>query len=507
MSNGVILSFFRRPAQSSDWSQQELAEFYRVESALLQGGLSVSTDRGVSDEGDPWFVFCRADNEEVIAHFARIAYEYVVASSFHAYPVRGRDFRKLIRDMLDRHPMMLPVKRNSGQKVFLHPSSVLLALLASAYFLSSDKELIGGHGSTTSESRGVFSFLREKLSIVAALALAVTWLENHAELATKFLDGLPLFHSSNAKLVHVAGASHDASLDFLQLAKSLDVEKHASLLPHQDSNSSTSQNGEGSQGHNLPVHDANVVAHGSAPSVDAAFATLANSPANGYQAGLGGSDNAATAGMPSLVMNAAISSLTAEHVSSGAWPSTSLGIDSSGEVNSVVLPSDEAVQIAQITTGNSSAQTFVLSSNPTSVDVALQQAFQQIGFGTDLLQKASLSATESAVSPSTPSSVNTHDSAAVSPNTTSSDSSLATSSAPLQASTYDNQVEQTVAAFLAHTPNFEIAISGANVIFIDPSVADARSPEFGIQIFDMSDGSTLSLVGIVQHSALAALTA
>jgi hypothetical protein len=502
MSSGLVLSFFRRSAPSSDWSQQELAEFYRVESVLLQGGLSVSTDRGITDEGDPWFVFCRADNEEVIAHFARIAYEYVVASSFHTGAARGRDFRKLIRDMLDRHPLM-PVKRNSGQKVFLHPSTLLLALLASSYFLSSDKELIGGHSSAASESRSLLSFLRDKLSIVAAVALAVTWLENHSELAAKFFDALPLFHSSDAKTSHVAVASHDASVDFLQLVKNLVFEKHPALLAHQDSNVPLPQNGEAAQAHNLPMHEANLVVHGG----DLASVGFADGPANNYQIGQNGSDGAAAAlnSTPSLAMNNPFA-LIAEHAFGASSQSNSLDVESSGGINSIVLPSDDAIQIAEVVAGGSSAQTVVLSSNPTSVDVALQQAFQQVGFGADLLHKASLSATGpvDVVSSSSPSSLNTHASPAVDQiaNIASSDSSVTTPAAPAQPSAADNQVEQTVGAFLAHTPNFEITISGANVIIIDTNYADAASSGFGIQTFDMSDGSTLSIVGIVPHSAV-----
>lgn len=504
MSSGVVLSFFRRSAPSSDWNQQELAEFYRIESALLQGGLSVTTERGISDEGDPWFVFCRADNEEVIAHFARIAYEYIIASSSHPHPARGRDFRKLIRDMLDRHPLMLPVRRHSGQNVFLHPSTLLLALLASSYFFSSDKELSSGHGSTHTESRGLFSFVRDNLSIVAALALAVTWLENHVDLATKFLDGLPLFHSSDAKTVHVADASHDASLNFLQLVKTLGADNH-SVLSHQDSNLPAAQNAEGTQGHNLPVQELHANVHGSAPSDDAASVVVANSPTNNNQVGPAGSDNAAASlsGIPSSVMKAAV--VVTEHASGG---SNSPGADSFGGINSIVLPSDQAVQITQLTVGGSSAPTVVLSSNPTSIDVALQQAFQQVGLGTDLLHKASLSVTDSAASFPSPLSPSIPDPTAVNQNTTSPpDSTLAGTAAPVQTNTYDNQVEQTITAFLNHTPHFEIAVSGANVVIVDTNVADASLPEYGIQIFDMSDGSTLSIVGIVHHSALAVLTA
>ena len=60
----------------------------------MQSGLSVTTDRGISDEGDPWFVFCREDNDEVIAHFARIDCEYVVASSFQRGSVRDQFLRR-----------------------------------------------------------------------------------------------------------------------------------------------------------------------------------------------------------------------------------------------------------------------------------------------------------------------------------------------------------------------------------------------------------------------------
>ncbi len=55
-----VLPFLRRRAELRDWSAQELAEFYRVESVLIQAGLRVTSARGLTDEGEPWFVFCRA---------------------------------------------------------------------------------------------------------------------------------------------------------------------------------------------------------------------------------------------------------------------------------------------------------------------------------------------------------------------------------------------------------------------------------------------------------------
>ena len=173
MSSGQVLSFLRRPS-NSDWTQHELAEFYRVEGALLQGGFAVTTDRGISDEGDPWFVVCRADTEEVIAHFARIDREYVIVSSLFPGAARGSDFRALVREMLKSHPLTLPIRRHHGQKVFLHPATLLIALLVSAYVFSNEKELIGDGVSVDRHSKNtsMASLLMQKFSVFAAAVVS-----------------------------------------------------------------------------------------------------------------------------------------------------------------------------------------------------------------------------------------------------------------------------------------------------------------------------------------------
>jgi hypothetical protein len=141
-TGAAILSFFRPKA---DWNRQELAEFYRVESALLQAGLAVTTDRGLSDEGDPWFVFCREDNGEVIAHFARIDCQYVVVSSAYSGPAWGRSFQPLVAELMKCHPLILPPKTEKKQTLFLHPASLLVSLVATSFLTSSEKSLVDHH--------------------------------------------------------------------------------------------------------------------------------------------------------------------------------------------------------------------------------------------------------------------------------------------------------------------------------------------------------------------------
>lgn len=137
----AVLPFTRpkqvAPRPSRDWTQQEIAEFYRVQAALGRAGMLISVERGLSDEGDPWFVFCREPEGEPLVHFARIDSYYVVASAVLGGVVRGLDIRKLIADILDREELRrstLP-ERSAGLTLW-HPSALLGVIVGLAYFFS-----------------------------------------------------------------------------------------------------------------------------------------------------------------------------------------------------------------------------------------------------------------------------------------------------------------------------------------------------------------------------------
>ena len=125
------LASFR--SQSRDWTQQELAEFYRVENALVQAGMRVVTERGLSDEGEPWFIFCRAVDNEPVVHFARIDGQYVIDSEAFDAPVRGHDFQAMIHSLLRRHRLNTH-KPSGNSNVFIHPAALLIAVVGVAFF-------------------------------------------------------------------------------------------------------------------------------------------------------------------------------------------------------------------------------------------------------------------------------------------------------------------------------------------------------------------------------------
>lgn len=145
---GQILSLFAKP-RKRDWSQQELAEFYRVESALIRSGLNVETDRGLTDEGEPWFVFCRSSDGEVVVHFAKCDGQYIVAGPAYERVAKGFDFSLLVRDLMSQHPLV-NTKAREGSNVVLHPTALLVAVVAAALLKDGEAQAKGheaeGHG-------------------------------------------------------------------------------------------------------------------------------------------------------------------------------------------------------------------------------------------------------------------------------------------------------------------------------------------------------------------------
>ena len=174
LQSNQVFSFFRA-CERGDWSQRELAEFYRVEAALIKSGVGISTDRGLTDEGEPWFVFCRQDNEEVIVHFARIGGEYVVASNFTEAVARGRNFQTLVRELLDSHPYVLPKQHSSRSTVFLHPATLLAALVVTGYVKSSELNATADDGSRPEKSFGWFLNRHDLAATYSAIVIASVW--------------------------------------------------------------------------------------------------------------------------------------------------------------------------------------------------------------------------------------------------------------------------------------------------------------------------------------------
>ena len=123
--------------EKRQWNNQDIADFYRAVDILKRAGLEVEVDSGVTDEGEPWFVFVRSGDGEVLAHFAQIDGQFVAVSSLNHEVYKGADIRQIVDRMLDAHPLIVPKNKKSGQ-LYLHPTAAITAFLAAAFLLNVD---------------------------------------------------------------------------------------------------------------------------------------------------------------------------------------------------------------------------------------------------------------------------------------------------------------------------------------------------------------------------------
>ena len=136
-----VIALFRKAGAVSDWTPAETAELYRIEHALLQARFSIQTDRGVTDEGDPWFVFCRGDGE-VVVHVTRFDGEYQVHSPGLPMPLRGRSFVELSKSFVSHLAIQVPVTQDNGAKLFVHPAAMLAVIIGTIFAALDDNHLV-----------------------------------------------------------------------------------------------------------------------------------------------------------------------------------------------------------------------------------------------------------------------------------------------------------------------------------------------------------------------------
>ena len=145
----AVLPFVPRRS-ASRWQVDEIAECYRVIDILHGVGMSVSLEVGASDEGDPWLVFIREDTQDVIFHIARMGGPLVASSAASDTLFHGRNMRDLLQRILQTQPFVLPSSKPLGwdDRLLMHPATMLVAVLATAFLASQDSAALAGTDET-----------------------------------------------------------------------------------------------------------------------------------------------------------------------------------------------------------------------------------------------------------------------------------------------------------------------------------------------------------------------
>ena len=121
---------------ASDWTNQELADLYRAHTLVQAAQPGLDAERGISDEGDPWFLIGKA-NGDVLVHICRIQGVYILDSVALSHVLSGHNFNSLVENFLstvtkeseEKTGSANVVRLSRGETICLHPSMMIAALV------------------------------------------------------------------------------------------------------------------------------------------------------------------------------------------------------------------------------------------------------------------------------------------------------------------------------------------------------------------------------------------
>lgn len=506
-----LIQLFRFAGPTGDWTQQELAEFYRVRAILAQCGLPVGCDKGLSDEGEPWFVFYRDDNNEVVVHIARIAHQYVVAAQAVSDVVVGRDLRQVVQSLLERPTYSAASRFKSGPSLMIHPAALLTALVAASYVHNLRAlEMTGDAGDLERASHN--SWMRQELAILSVVAVLTAWLEA-ASISPISVELAKIGEIDSQEVGHQVAAADgfgQAQLlvleraDFIESAKQgtgseafLDAPTGANVVAEraeQHSEHISKLSSGQVQANNVePVRAA--VVDGVA---DSGFATVADTifeyPAIGSVsvAATGAPKNALTSDVPARTNSQSsvreaphqseVSRVAALDVPTDLFPSHLLA-----STNSIVPIATREMLGAGFAENLVAQLVSYLAADINAIHFSGEGNAQGAPLTEPGVTSVGLSRMPEGVSIGVP--------AAPSP-------SSQVSQVAAAETVNVNDVQLILNAFTQAAPQSELIVGARNIVVIDNDIAHLADPHYGVRTWHFDDGSTLSLIGIIPDSGL-----
>jgi hypothetical protein len=191
--NMGILSFRRKSDETQgsiairDWSQQEMADFYRAHQLLVQNGVGIGMDRGLTDIGEPWMAFFDTASQDVFMHVARIDHKCILVCDQLALRISAASVSELITSFEKEVCKIISVRQNRASNVVLHPAARIIMSISAVFLLfklengsvAHAKEGEGGlagelaqrkHEDTTARAQTVLARLYELVDSPAAIA-------------------------------------------------------------------------------------------------------------------------------------------------------------------------------------------------------------------------------------------------------------------------------------------------------------------------------------------------
>ena len=122
-------------AKAQDWSQQEIADFYRAHRLLAENGVMIGIDRGVSDIGEPWMVFFDIASQDVFMHVARIDGICHLICDTLGLKLSAANIEALIAGFENSVRGHLSIRAERNAKVVLHPAARIIMSISAVFLL------------------------------------------------------------------------------------------------------------------------------------------------------------------------------------------------------------------------------------------------------------------------------------------------------------------------------------------------------------------------------------
>ena len=486
-----VVSIIRATGRFRNWTSQELAEFYRVEASLRRAGIPIETDRGLSDEGDPWFVFCHAHTGDVVIHFARFDGVYIVASPALNGCVRGHDFRALIEAQIDSHPLVVPKPNNSSVKFLIHPAALLVVLVTTCFLklslgnaAAAELDNAGhtplpgsaGHSDSESGEQAIALDNRTIAVVLAAIAAGISWDSDHYNDALvtgpistwpdatgsdgplpPSIDLAPSLGSDGGALFHThaqdeSTASSDPTLQ--------DTPSHvASHPPFAGADNHLTTNGVDPSAQPAPLQ---------APSFNSFL--LASAVIAPVQHG----HDDFVENSPKVVTTM----ILAENTDASHELTSLLGTSVRSHIVTAITETQQAIVHTVMDVASTNPEGAVASVNPVSAVASVNPG-------------GAVASTnpEGAVASSTTSSSEP-------PTIPSAPAAPVHTSADIPATNPTVAVDTAINRFTAEHPNFQVIVEAHEIILYDPALTRANLPMASEQTFTFSDGSSVALIGL-----------
>lgn len=131
-------SFSRKQtaAKGQDWSQQEIADFYRAHRLLAENGAAIGIDRGQTDIGEPWIVFYDLMTQDVFLHVGRIDGECILICEALGIRLKAATISDLVPRFEAAVRDHISVRSERQGNVVLHPAARIIMAISAVFLLS-----------------------------------------------------------------------------------------------------------------------------------------------------------------------------------------------------------------------------------------------------------------------------------------------------------------------------------------------------------------------------------